>query len=250
MNRSRRIIPSAMVTSERSIRFQFGTSIDQETLHVIQQFCQFIQHTNDPFLEEVVPSYQTVTVFYRKNLVKSQQIIEKLLAQWACAIDDEKPLTTRTIEIPVCYEPVFSEDMMRVVNYTKLTREEIIAIHTSTLFTVYLIGFLPGFPYLGELSEALHVPRLDKPRLSVPQGSVGIGGTQTGIYPIESPGGWNIIGRTPLDLYSLHRPNPFLVRAGDQLVFHSISTEDFYQLRAQLKQNPEMTKQFVKEGLR
>ena len=94
-----------------------------------------------------------------------------------------------------------------------------------------MIGFLPGFPYLGELPKSLHVPRLDKPRLLVPKGAVGIGGTQTGIYPIESPGGWNIIGRTPLDLYYLERVEPFLIRAGDQLQFRSISLETFNEMK-------------------
>ncbi len=247
MNRNQRIKPSAMVTSEQSIRFDFGTSMNQETHRQIQQFCRFVENECNPLIEEVVPSYLTVTIFYRKELGNPVETIDELLAKWSNGSDSELITSLRCIEIPVCYDPVFSEDMMRIVNHTGLTREEIIAIHTGTLYTVYMIGFLPGFPYLGELPERLHVPRLDKPRLRVPQGTVGIGGTQTGIYPIESPGGWNMIGRTPLNLYSLDRPESFLVRAGDQLAFHSITIEAFYQMKEQLERSPEMIKQFVKE---
>ena len=136
--------------------------------------------------------------------------------------------------------------MERIIDRTKLTRNEIIELHTGTSYTVHMIGFLPGFPYLSGLSEALHVPRLDHPRLLVPKGAVGIGGSQTGIYPLASPGGWNLIGRTPLDLYNPERAEPFLVRAGDHLLFQSITVEAFYEL----KNNPGMIKQFVKEGLK
>ena len=116
-------------------------------------------------------------------------------------------------------------------DHTGLTREEVIAIHTGTSYNVYMIGFLPGFPYLGELPEALHVPVWINHDLRVPKGAVGIGGGQTGIYPIESPGGWNIIGRTPLDLYSSERVEPFLIRAGDRLDFVPYLLKHFNEIK-------------------
>ncbi|WP_342513065.1 5-oxoprolinase subunit PxpB [Sporosarcina sp. FSL K6-1522] len=239
--------PQAMVTSERAIRFDFGSSINQKTYQDIQQFCRFIERDVQPLLEEVVPSMNTVTVFYRRKLVNPEAIIEDIQKKWANGTDKELLASSRLIDIPVCYDPAFSEDMQRIMEHTGLTRDEIIALHTGTCYTVYMIGFLPGFPYLGDLPNALHVPRLAKPRLRVPKGTVGIGGTQTGIYPIESPGGWNIIGRTPLDLYSLQRVDPFLIRAGDRLVFRAISLEVFEDMKNQLEREPERIQQFVKE---
>ena len=236
-----------MQTSERAIRFDFGPSLDLSTLQIIQQFCSFIKSHSNLLLEEVVPSNQTITVFYQKELANPVETIEEILTEWANRTNDELNLKTRMIEIPVCYDESFSDDMVRVMEYTRLSREEIIALHTNTSYTVYMIGFLPGFPYLGNLPDALHVPRLNKPRLRVAKGTVGIGGMQTGIYPIDSPGGWNIIGRTPRDLYSLKRLEPFLVRAGDRLSFRAISLEVFHELKDHLAQEPEIIKQFVRE---
>lgn len=247
MNRNKQIIPHAMVMNEQTIRFDFGPDTSQETFHTIQQFCQLVENDRNHLLEEVVPSNKTVTVFYRKELLNPRVIIEELLTKWAHRTDSALVVNRRTIEIPVCYDAKFSEDIPRICDHTGLTRDEVIAIHTGTSYKVYMIGFLPGFPYLGELPEVLHVPRLEKPRLSVLKGTVGIGGTQTGIYPLESPGGWNIIGRTPLDLYCLKRVEPFLIRAGDQLQFRSICLKAFNELKEELAREPEMIMQFVKE---
>lgn len=247
MNRNKQIIPHAMVMNEQTIRFDFGPDTSQETFHTIQQFCQLVENDRNHLLEEVVPCNKTVTIFYRKELLNPRAIIEELLTKWAHRTDSALVVNTRTIEIPVCYNAKFSEDIPRICDHTGLTRDEVIAIHTGTSYKVYMIGFLPGFPYLGELPEVLHVPRLEKPRLSVLKGTVGIGGTQTGIYPLESPGGWNIIGRTPLDLYCLKRVEPFLIRAGDQLQFRSICLEAFNELKEELAREPEMIMQFVKE---
>jgi len=250
MKLNKQIIPKAMVTSEQSIRFDFGPSMNLETLRIIQQFCTFIENSPNPLLDEVVPCNQTVTVFYHKEIVNPIDTIEGILTKWMKSPDNALLVSTRSIEIPVCYDESFSDDMTRIIAHTGLTREEIISLHTSTSYTVYMIGFLPGFPYLGDLPKELHVPRLDEPRLQVAKGTVGIGGTQTGIYPIESPGGWNIIGRTPVDLYCLDRTEPFLIRAGDQLFFRQIALGEFNEMKENLAREPEMIKQFVKEGLR
>ena len=156
-------------------------------------------------------------------------------------------MTKRQIQIPVCYEEEFGIDLSKVVDYTGLSAREVISLHTSPSYTVFAIGFLPGFPYLGGLPPELAVPRRSKPRLLVPKGAVGIGGTQTGIYPIESPGGWNLIGRTPLDLYDPNRPHPFLLQAGDQLTFDPISSQQFYEMKEQITENPDLYSNFVKE---
>lgn len=234
-----------MVTSEQSIRFDFGSSPHQ----VIQQFCTFIERHQQALLEEVVPSTNTVTVYYRKKLVDPCKLLDELHVKWLEGTDSVLVVKARSIDVPVCYDERFSEDMPRIMAQKGLTREEVIALHTGTYYTVYMIGFLPGFPYLGDLPTALHMPRLAQPRLRVPKGTVGIGGTQTGIYPIESPGGWNIIGRTPLDLYSLQRAEPFLIQAGDQLSFRSITYDVYHEIKEKLEEEPVSIQQFVKEDV-
>ena len=243
MKPNHKVMPSALVTSEQSIRFDFWGASHQ----VIQQFCAFIESYQHALLEEVVPSLNTVTVFYRKKIVDSCKLLEELRVKWLEETDCEVVVKTRSIDVPVCYDERFSEDLPRVMAHTGLTREEVIALHTGTCYTVYMIGFLPGFPYLGDLPLALHVPRLAQPRLRVEKGTVGIGGTQTGIYPIESPGGWNIIGRTPLDLYSLQRADPFLIHAGDQLSFRAITYDVYHEIKERLERESTSIQQFVKE---
>ena len=223
MNPTKQIEPAAMVTSEQSIRFDFGTTMSQEVHAYIQQFCQLVETNWSHLIDEAVPSYQTVTVFFLKDLLNPQEIIKEILTKWNNRTSYEFLMAGRHVQIPVCYDAIFSEDMTRIIEHTGLTREEVISLHTSTLYTVHMIGFLPGFPYLGGLPEVLHMNRLNQPRLCVPKGAVGIGGSQTGIYPIESPGGWNILGRTPIDLFRPEHSNPFLIRSGDRLSFISIS---------------------------
>ncbi|WP_438315473.1 5-oxoprolinase subunit PxpB [Sporosarcina sp. FA9] len=229
--------PLVMVTSEQSIRFQFGTSINDETYKIVQAFCRFINEDNNYLLEEVVPSYHTVTLFYEKELKNPNDLIEDIVRKWSSIELTESLTARRSIKIPVCYDEKFSEDMDRITKHTGLSRNEVIALHTGQIYTVYMIGFLPGFPYLGELDAALCVPRLEKPRLKVPKGTVGIGFNQTGIYPLESPGGWNILGRTPLDLYCPNREESFLLQAGDFVSFYSISVDEYFEMEHELEIN-------------
>ena len=138
----------------------------------------------------------------------------------------------RTVEIPVCYDPEFGPDLGLVAKQAKLTPEEVIKRHGKPEYLVYLVGFAPGFPYLGGLPKELHTPRHAKPRMVVPPGSVGIGGQQTGIYPLATPGGWNLIGRTPVRLFRPEENPPVLLRAGDQVKFRAISREEFAKWEA------------------
>jgi allophanate hydrolase subunit 1 len=131
------------------------------------------------------------------------------------------------VYIPVCYEEPFSPDMGTVSVHTGLSPKEIIARHTRPAYRIYMLGFLPGFPYLGGLDPALETPRLARPRIKIPAGAVGVGGAQTGIYPLESPGGWNLIGQSPVKLYDPRRENPFLYRPGDYIVFYPVSPEEY-----------------------
>lgn len=233
-----------MMTSERTLRFDFGSFEAHSTL---QEFCVFIDQEWKYLVEEIVPSYETVTIYFHHDLKNADGLIEDIQIKWNARPDIQLKMTKRQIQIPVCYEEEFGIDLSEVVNYTGLSTREVISLHTSPSYTVFAIGFLPGFPYLRGLPPELFVPRQSKPRLLVPKGAVGIGGAQTGIYPIESPGGWNLIGRTPLDLYDPNRAHPFLLQAGDQLTFDPISSQQFYKMKEQITENPGLYSKFVKE---
>jgi inhibitor of KinA len=145
---------------------------------------------------------------------------------------NKSPLDGKTLEIPVCYDAQFAPDLDRVAEHCGLTPKEVIRLHTSGRFTAQLIGFLPGFAYMGGLDAALNVPRLESPRPKVPAGALGITGTQCAIYPTASPGGWNLIGRCPLVLFDTAKESPCLIQLGDTVRFFSISVDEFERLWA------------------
>lgn len=184
------------------------------------------------WLLDLVPAYSTVGVFFNADQKTVAEVIN-WLKQF-----DEMPAenvngeaNSRLHKIPVCYE--LGPDLPRVAELTKLTAEEVVRWHTGTVYTVYAIGFVPGFPYLGYLPEPLQgLSRLPSPRLRVEPGSVGLTGRQTGIYPLARPGGWNLIGKTPLQLVDVEQ-NDFPIRVGDQVEFQPIALEQYRQLEGQ-----------------
>ena len=142
----------------------------------------------------------------------------------------KKGINRHTVNIPVCYDPSIGPDLMRVCRLNNLTVEDVIRIHTSKKYLVYFIGFTIGFPYLGHLDKRLYTPRLDSPRIEVSAGSIAIGGHQTGIYPFQSAGGWNLIGKTPIKVYNKDEPSKSLFKMGDEIRFVSINIDEFSKL--------------------
>ena len=137
----------------------------------------------------------------------------------------------RIFEIPVCYGGEYGPDIQNIAEHAGLSQEEVIQIHSSRDYLIYMLGFLPGFTYLGGLDERLHTPRLANPRIRIPAGSVGIGGSQTGIYPLDSPGGWQLMGMTPGKTYDPARETPILVEAGDYIRFVPVEEEEYLQIK-------------------
>lgn len=170
-----------------------------------------------PSVQEVVVGMNNFTVFHHLD-ADPNELIHLLQQLWE---NDQTQATTapRCIEIPVHYGGEFGEDLFEVAKFHHTTSEEIIRRHTEPTYTVFMIGFQPGFPYLNGLPENLHTPRRDVPRTKVPAGSVGIGGSQTGIYPFTSPGGWQLLGRTDLPLFNIQNSPPTLLSAGDNVRF-------------------------------
>ena len=186
-----------------------------------------------PGVIELAPSYATVGVFFDPGRTG----LDALRTQIAEALRKMEPArsaarTGSTIEVPVCYENEFAPDLREVAWHANLSLVEVVQRHSSATYRVSCVGFAPGFPYLSGLPAELATPRRASPRKRIPPGSVGIGGTQTGIYPSISPGGWNIIGRTPLRLFNVQREPPALFHAGDRVRFRRISREEFEQSSA------------------
>lgn len=220
--------PHTMWISQYTIRFAFNEVISQENFHIVQKFNRFLKKTLQSNLIESVASYHTVTA-YVKHKIDVDFLQEQWLVMQSNASDEE---ASRQLHIPICYDEEFALDMQRVIDYTGLSFEEIKKLHMSKVYSVYLIGFLPGFPYLGDLDSQLFVPRLAKPRPFVSASSVGIGGGQTGIYPLDSPGGWNILGKTPVNLFDIHRQDTFIFSLGDQVQFYEITKQAFLEIKS------------------
>jgi inhibitor of KinA len=191
-----------------------------------------------PGVIELAPAYTTVGVFYDgvqaiQAGAPDDDLFGWLEEQIRIALSKKTSTTVeaRVVEIPVCYEREFALDIEDVVRQTGLEAKEIVDLHCGVDYRVHCLGFTPGFPFLGGLPQKLATPRKDVPRKEIPAGSVAIGGKQTGVYPIKSPGGWNVIGRTPLRLFDPQNEPPALLRAGDRVRFRSITREQFESSR-------------------
>lgn len=222
-----------------------GSGIDESTLVRVRSFVAALELEKPHAIVDIVPAYTTVTVFYEITPVGMSgespyqricRVISACLARaehrWPDLVratfeHTRSDHALRLIEIPVCYGGAFGPDIAEVARRGGMTEAEVAALHSEGMYDVHAIGFAPGFPYLGGLPEKLHTPRRATPRLNVPAGSVGIGGQQTGIYPQSSPGGWQLIGRTPRTLFDLHNEPPAVLRVGDRVKFVRISEEEF-----------------------
>ncbi|WP_371373035.1 5-oxoprolinase subunit PxpB [Sporomusa aerivorans] len=211
---------------------ELGTVISPEINARVQQLTRLLAAENQPGILEVVPTYRSVTVYFDPLVITRQDlsgVIRRLYAGITPLSLNNLP--SRVVKIPVCYGGVLGPDLDFVARYAGLSAGEVIAQHTSQTYQVYMLGFTPGFPYLGGLPEKLVVPRQETPRSNVPAGSVGIGGNQTGFYPVESPGEWWLIGRTPVQAFDPRRSNPFLVAAGDYVRFCAVDIDEYFKIR-------------------
>jgi KipI family sensor histidine kinase inhibitor len=182
-------------------------------------------------VEGVIPAYRSLAIVYDPLVVGTQALQERLLEMEA-RIGRTRIPPPRTVEIPVRYGGEMGPDLQTVAAHNGLTPEAVVRLHTEAIYPIYAVGFAPGFCYLGGLDPRLHTPRLATPRTRVVAGSVGIAETQTGVYPSDSPGGWQLIGRTPLNLFNPARVEPFLYRAGDRIRFVPIDPDTFARIRA------------------
>ncbi|WP_432748776.1 5-oxoprolinase subunit PxpB [Pectinatus frisingensis] len=219
----------------------FGDEINPQIHKNVKNLSDYIDKHPFPGLCEYTISYTSVAVFYnpftvKKHCVTSKEktaftIVTGLIKNYIAAAVKMPQAKPHTVEIPVCYGDEYGPDIEFVANYNNLSCTDVINIHSQSTYLVYMIGFCPGFPYLGGMDERIATPRRKEPRLVIPAGSIGIAGKQTGGYPISTPGGWQLIGRTPLNLFDLKASSPSLLHSGDLVKFVPISPEEYQRLK-------------------
>ncbi|MBS4174339.1 5-oxoprolinase subunit PxpB [Bacillus sp. FJAT-49736] len=214
---------------DSAIMIEFGSEISKSVNEKVLQAADYF--IRNPFrgMVEVVPAYTTLTIHY--NPIEIQY--EKVCHTIKTGLSNLKIIPIKKgkkIRIPVCYEQEFALDIDLVAEENQLTSNEVISIHTKKIYDVYFLGFAPGFPFLGGMDPRIAAPRKQSPRLKIPAGSVGIAGGQTGVYPLATPGGWQIIGRTPVELFSLEKTPPTLLEPGDKVQFVSITKQEYNRI--------------------
>lgn len=223
-----------MQISESNALVQFGTEISSEINKKIRAFCDYLDNNKTSWLIEYIPAFASVSVIYDPFRVGSDepfQQVREFLQLVLNNLDFSKVDDANIVKIPVCYGGEFGPDIEYVAELNNLTVKEVIDIHSSGEYLVYMIGFTIGFPYLGGMSEKISAPRRESPRTAIPKGSVGIAGLQTGVYPIEVPGGWQLIGRTPINMFDLESDSTSLLKSGDIVKFYPITNEEYEKLR-------------------
>jgi inhibitor of KinA len=218
--------PRYLPAGDAALVVEFGDRIDEAINHQAHLLAHVLAQEPIPGLGEAVPTYRSLLVHY-DPLQLGYRDVTRLVRDRLRRTEDVRLPQPRLVEVPTLYGGEYGPDIDFVARHNGISVAEVIRIHSSVDYPVYMLGFTPGFPYLGGVAAAIAAPRLETPRPRVPAGSVGIAGQQTGIYPIESPGGWRIIGRTPLALFDPYRDPPTLVAAGDRLRFLPISEAEY-----------------------
>lgn len=230
---------------ESGVVIRCGDIISEEVHHRVMSVCALLESQDAMGIVDVVPSFNAVTLFFDPvKVAESAQLLERtamlpyeaicgwLLEQLSGLSENQDAAPpSRIVTIPVCYGGELGPDLQHVASVNGLDADEVVSIHSGAEYLVHMIGFAPGFPYLGSLSERIATPRRATPRLRVEAGTVGIGGSQTGIYPVATPGGWQCIGRTPLALFAPDQSPPSLLAAGDRVRFQPITLEEYLSLK-------------------
>jgi inhibitor of KinA len=221
---------------EKGVLVDFGNVIDPVVNNRVHGLARQITANMAEDVIEVIPTYRSLMVYFNPLHISRKSVEARISLFLGDATEcGSRNETATLVQIPVCYGGNFGPDLEFVAGHNKLDIQEVIDIHTSKPYQVYMLGFTPGFPYLGGMSDRIAAPRLTQPRECIPAGSVGIAGSQTGIYPIASPGGWQLIGRTPLKAFDPCSSNPFLFAAGNYLQFKAIDAETFENIRKQVE---------------
>ena len=234
------------LAGDSAVNVVFGDVINPEINNRVQKFYRFLETHPPRGYVECVPAYCSALVCYSQAFTNYKRIVRELRraadcvtnGTWGADAENDyndagaENTTAGVYIIPVCYGGIYGEDFPDVCAHTGLAPDEVIRRHSGVDYLIYMLGFLPGFAYLGGLDPSLATPRLPTPRVKIPAGSVGIGGAQTGAYPVESPGGWRLIGRTHIMLYDPRRIPPIPYRAGDRIRFKPIDENEYRRIEA------------------
>lgn len=224
-----------LTAGDSSLLIQFDSIIDPAVNARIAATVQLMREQQIEGVVDIIPAFCSLLINYDPRVISYDEMktrMEKILSVEVAAGERRKKI----YEIPVCYGGEYGPDLNTIAEHAGLTPAEVIDIHTSADYLIYMLGFLPGFTYLGGLDERIHTPRLANPRVRIPAGSVGIGGSQTGIYPMDSPGGWQLMGMTPVKTYDPNREIPILVEAGDYIRFVAVDEQEYEKIRVRVAQ--------------
>lgn len=227
--------PTYKQFGEKAILVEWQAIIDDEILNDILLFVEKIKANKKINYIDLIQGYNSLTIIYKKFIENFGEEVALLKSVYSSTLKIAKQ-DYFLWEIPVCYDLEFGIDLQELSKKSSLEIDEIIKNHSETIYKVFFIGFLSGFLYLGGLNEQLFFDRKPNPRLHVAKGSVAIGGMQTGVYPQNSAGGWNVIGKTPIDFFDVNKPNPCFAKAGDFIKFNPISLDEFYQLEKEIEE--------------
>ena len=232
-----------LAVGENCIFVKFGQEIRPEIRKKVKRLADYLEANPFAGYIEFVATYTGTAVNYNPRIVKNKlakqgQSAHEAMAELLCSYVEESKKLPETkpniVEIPVCYGGEYGPDLEIVAEHNNLSTEEVVTIHSSGEYLCYMIGFCPGFPFLGGMDGRIATPRKQTPRLSIPARSIGIAGLQTGGYPISTPGGWQLIGRSAIEMYDAQADEPTLLKAGDIVRFRSISAEEYAEIRGEM----------------
>ena len=223
-----------LLAGDSALSIELGDAISPEINRRVRDLLLAIDRCKMPGVIDLLPTYRSILVCYDPLLLTLSELEERLRSLEGEALDASVGVP-KVVELPTVYGGVYGPDLDQVASHNELSPQEVIDTHAGTDYLVYMMGFTPGFPYLGGMSERIATPRLETPRTAIPAGSVGIAERQTGVYPVESPGGWRLIGRTPVRLFDAHREPPVVVDAGDYVRFVPVTEDRYLELQGQVE---------------
>ncbi len=217
--------------SENAILIEWPSKIDENILQDLLFYKKIIENEGIKEIVEIITAYNSILIYYESTIENVYEAVSVLKSLYSNSFES-KEIKSRLWEIPVCYSPTLAPDLKSFSKAKSLTVDEVISLHTAVIYKVYFLGFLPGFCYLGGLNDRLFLPRKSTPSLEVKKGSVAIGGNQTGIYPLDSPGGWHVIGKCPLNFFDANLDGPSHIIPNDNVQFMSISEKKYNDISA------------------
>lgn len=223
-----------LTAGDSALLIEFKQRIAPEINAQVTAFMHLLKEQHIEGVMDLIPAFASLMINYDPRIIGYKELKARLDTMLKIEAGGDSSFSPKVFEIPICYGGKYGPDIAGVAKNAGLSEQEVIEIHCSKDYLIYMLGFLPGFVYLGELDEKIHTPRLERPRINIPAGSVGIAASQTGIYSLDSPGGWQLLGMTPIKTYDPEREAPILVEAGDYIRFVPVTEKEFLEIKKQV----------------